>query len=67
MNKEFINLPPLAYGELMDGEIILVKKGEEGFFRIENPQNKTAKELNEEIGVSERDATILKAQSMREE
>lgn len=61
------NLPLLAYSELSDGRTILVKKGEKGFYPISedmNPMEKSVKELNAEIGVTEKQALILKIQSM---
>jgi len=65
-NQNNQNLPPLAFSEL-NGKIILVKNGEKGFYPVSkemNPMEKTVKELNSEIGVTEKQALILKIQSM---
>ena len=59
-------LPFACYSETEDGHVVIIFYGEDGYFMGDKKklQGKTARQLNEENGVSVAEANALRAGSM---
>lgn len=58
-------LPDISFiTSAVDNKVIMIKKGERGYYNYENPMNLTSDELNESIGVNKAQAAAMSVGSM---
>lgn len=58
-------LPEICYATLPStGEVIIIKKDQQGYVPFDNPLNQSARELNAEIGVNAGQESAMRVGSM---
>ena len=59
------NLPEMCFSvNAVDNEVIIIKRGVDGYFKYDNVSNSTVDELNDSIGVTKAQAAAMKVGSM---